>query len=92
MEAPRQAWASSHARVFNTGHWHKKKTTQFTVADVIDGVMVKTLPSLCGTDYWHYLHGFVGSPRMTECSIYSDEYGQVGYELTHSREIEARMK
>lgn len=92
MEAPREAWASSSFRVFNTGHWHKKKTTQFTVADVIDGVIVKTLPSLCGTDFWHYLHGFVGSPRMMECAIYSPEYGPIGHELIHSREIEKRMR
>jgi len=85
-------WASTSYRVFNTGHLHKKATAQTMIGDVVDGVMLKTLPSLCGTDYWHYLHGFVGSPRMMECAIYSDEYGQVGYQLTHSREIEARMK
>lgn len=92
IDAPKEMWASTSYRVFNTGHLHKKATAQTMVGDVVDGVVLKTLPSLCGTDYWHYLHGFVGSPRMMECAIYSDEYGQVGYELTHSREIEKRMR
>lgn len=92
IDAPREMWATTSYRVFNTGHLHKKATAQTMVGDVVDGVVLKTLPSLCGTDYWHYLHGFVGSPRMMECAIYSDEYGQVGYELTHSREIEKRMR
>ena len=74
-----QLWAQSSCRVWMIGHRHKKGEVVYPANDTIDGVMVVSLPSLSGTDSWHYQKGFVNSPRAAEAWLYDDVDGYVGH-------------
>lgn len=66
-----------------TGHYHKKAEKMFHAGESFGSVVVKTLPSLCGTDAWHYNHGFVNSRRAAEIHLYNKETGPDGYFPVH---------
>lgn len=80
-----QLWAGSEFRTWHIGHWHKRKEVRYTVGDTLGGVEVRTLPSLCGTDAWHYRHGFTGNHRMSEVNLWSKTDGPVGHYVTHAK-------
>ena len=66
-----------------TGHYHKKAEKQFHAGESFGSVVVKSIPSLCGTDAWHYLHGFVNSRRAAEIHLYDKKRGPAGYFPVH---------
>lgn len=74
-----QAWARTKHREWKIGHFHKVKETQFNAAETIDGVLVRTLPSLTGTDSWHYKKGYVGGMRAAQAFLYSAKKGYAGH-------------
>lgn len=51
-------WGKSKFREFHIGHFHHRNSTVFLPMQEMNGVMVKTLPSLCSRDSWHKMHGF----------------------------------
>ena len=61
-----------------TGHYHKKGEKMFHAGDSFGSVVIKSIPSLCGTDAWHFLHGFVNSRRAAEIMLYDKEDGPCG--------------
>lgn len=74
----REEWGKAKYTEWLTGHYHKVKEQQFTSADTHGGTVVRTLPSLSGTDAWHYRNGFVHGRRAAEAYLYSRE-GYVGH-------------
>lgn len=74
-----QHWAESRHREWLTGHLHKMKETKYTAGDSWNGVRVRVLPSLCGTDAWHYRMGYVKGIRAAEAYLYSHNAGYVGH-------------
>lgn len=79
-------WAASKFRTWRLGHWHTRRETRHTAGDTLNGVEVRICPSMCGTDQWHYDHGFTGNARMAECHVHSRENGPVGYWLVNAKE------
>lgn len=77
-EMPRE-WADTKFREWHTGHFHKKKQMEFISTNSYGGTIVRILPSLSGTDYWHYKKGYIGKNRAAECFVYSRKEGPVGY-------------
>lgn len=75
----REAWGRVEFTEWLTGHYHKVKEQQFTSADTHGGTVVRTLPSLSGTDAWHYRNGFVHGRRAAEAYLYSRDNGYVGH-------------
>jgi hypothetical protein len=75
----REAWGRVQYTEWLTGHYHKVKEQQFTSADTHGGTVVRTLPSLSGTDAWHYRNGFVHGRRAAEAYLYSHTNGYVGH-------------
>lgn len=72
-------WAASKAcREWLTGHFHQQKRTERIGTHEEAGQVFRTLPSLCGTDSWHYRNGFSMSRKATENYLYSHEYGFSG--------------
>ncbi len=67
-EAP-AAWGRTRYHEFLCGHFHHEHTKEN------HGVKVKYLPSLVGTDSYHFEHGFVGSSPMHTSLIYHHQYG-----------------
>jgi len=82
----REAWGRVEFTEWLTGHYHKVKEQQFTSADTHGGTVVRTLPSLSGTDAWHYRNGFVHGRRAAEAYLYSKERGYVGHFNSNVRE------
>lgn len=71
-------WAQSFYRSWRIGHWHKKKKMKWVDVDTYKGVEVNTIPSISGTDRWHFEHAFVGSIRAAEVAIWNKETGPAG--------------
>lgn len=82
----REAWGRVKYTEWLTGHYHKVKEQQFTSADTHGGTVVRTLPSLSGTDAWHYRNGFVHGRRAAEAYLYSRDHGYVGHFNANVRE------
>jgi hypothetical protein len=64
---------------WHVGHAHKKKETIFHASDTYNGVRVQVIPSLCGTDAWHYKKGYVKGNRAAEAWLWSYSDGYVGH-------------
>lgn len=63
-------------RAWRTGHRHTKKKIKFvTAGDTFNGFHIDVLPSISGTDLWHYMNGFVGNARTAEAWLWSKEGG-----------------
>lgn len=79
-------WSETKYRHWRCGHFHKKAQYQFTAGDTFNGVKVDILPSLSGTDHWHYTKGFVRNGRTAEAYLWGREHGYVGHFSTASIE------
>lgn len=66
-------WAETRYREFHIGHHHKKSV----FADESD-VRIRRIPSICGTDDFHFTHGYVNSLRSAESFLWSLTKGLVG--------------
>jgi hypothetical protein len=74
----REQWGKSRYQFWRIGHFHKKKETKYTGADTFNGVSVTILPSLSGTDKWHYEKGYVNNHRTAELALWSKDSGLTG--------------
>lgn len=74
-----QEWARTVHREWKIGHYHKVRETHYSSAETIDGVLVRVLPSLCGTDSWHFKKGYVGGMRAAQAFLYSKQKGYAGH-------------
>ena len=82
MEYPKQ-WGITLHRVLHTGHYHHKKKIEYITQHDTMGFVLKILPSLSKSDYYHYRNKFVGSRRSGILSLHSPEHGEI-CELTYS--------
>jgi hypothetical protein len=71
------SWGGTKHRTCYTGHFHSKKTIEYTTENEHNGFSIKHLPSLCSTDYWHYHNKFVGSKRQAIMEVHDIEKGKV---------------
>ena len=83
-----EAWAAAEHREWHIGHVHKKKEMRTVTADSFGPVLVRVLPSLCGTDAWHYKKGYVAGNRAAEAYLYHKEHGYAGHISANISEIE----
>ena len=51
------AWAVTRQREWHVGHFHKRKLARYVAGDTHGGVAIRCLPSLSGTDAWHFSKG-----------------------------------
>jgi hypothetical protein len=72
-----QEWADTRFREVHLGHFHKRKETRYIAADTHTGVLVEILPSLSGTDAWHYAKGFVKTMREARTHLYDYDNGRL---------------
>lgn len=68
-------WADTTWREAHCGHFHKKRELKSVDIDEHHGFRVRRLPSLSGTDRWHYSKGYVGGQRCAEAYLFSRESG-----------------
>lgn len=69
-------WADTKHRFCKLGHLHKSKKTEYTSVDSHQGFQVEILPSLSGTDEWHYSKGYL-SNKQAKGFIYHKEKGEI---------------
>lgn len=74
-----ERWARTTHHEWHVGHTHAKKKREWLSVNENNGAVVRTLPSLSGTDAWHYLKGYVGSKRSAECYLWSKARGYSGH-------------
>lgn len=74
----KNVWSQVTHREWHIGHFHKKKETRFSAGDTFGGVAVKIIPSICGTDAWHFRKGYVGNSRVAEAFVYDFKTGLTG--------------
>lgn len=75
-EAPMD-WALTTFREFHIGHFHKKMEKRYFTGDSHGSVTLRVLPSLCGTDAWHYQKGYVKTRKFCESYVYDFEHGPI---------------
>ena len=68
VEAPK-AWGRTLYREFHTGHLHSEQVKE------ANGVIVRTLSSITGTDSWHFEHGYAGSIKKQQSFLWHKENG-----------------
>jgi len=61
-----EIWATSKHREIHTGHFHIAREIDYFAADTHGPVRIRVIPSLTGTDSWHYEMGFVKTARAAE--------------------------
>jgi hypothetical protein len=76
----KEAWAKATWKEWMIGHTHQRREQMFHAALPLNGVLVRTLPSLSGVDFWHYSRGFIGESMK---SAESYRYDKVGLRGTH---------
>ncbi len=74
-----ELWATAKHREIHLGHYHKAKEMVHMGTDEHAGVRVRVLPSLSGTDSWHFRKGFVKNMRAAESYLWSFEDGYTGH-------------
>ena len=84
-EYPKE-WAASTVREAHVGHYHKKKEMRTVDVDEFQGFRVRILPSLSGTDKWHFSRGYVGGHRAAEVYLWSKANGYGGHFNVNVRE------
>ena len=72
-------WAQAKFRAWHVGHLHKKSQLVHNAGDTYGGVTVSVLPSLSGTDAWHYKKGYVKSNRAAEAYLWHHDDGYAGH-------------
>jgi len=69
-----QMFAETEVREVHIGHLHKRaKMVRHVDEDA--GVVVRVLPSLCGSDYWHAKKLFTGNIKAAQCYIWGKDSG-----------------
>lgn len=72
-----QAWAETFYREFHLGHLHHKKETQLRSTNEYQGVIIRHMNSLSGTDSWHHKKGYIGARKSAEAFLWDFETGLI---------------
>ena len=70
-----QDWAQTQFREFHLGHLHHKQEIKYKSAQEYQGVIIRYMSSLSGTDAWHHSKGYIGGKRSAECLVWDAEKG-----------------
>jgi UDP-2,3-diacylglucosamine pyrophosphatase LpxH len=70
-----QEWAKCPYREYHTGHFHSAAAEWSRPIETLDGVIVRTAPSLCASDDWHHSHGFLNARQAMETHLYAFDGG-----------------
>lgn len=69
QEEMSEAWGRTKYREFLTGHVHHETLKENC------GLKVRTTSTICGTDAWHYLSGYVGNLQQVQAFVWNKEKG-----------------
>jgi hypothetical protein len=85
---PRE-WAATSWREWHLGHLHSESEDvwRYRASETLGDVIVRRLPSLCGTDSWHRANGY-RSLGAAELHLYDATFGRVGYKTISQLALE----
>ena len=75
-------WADTEFRFAKLGHFHHNRKMNYLSINEYQGFQVQVLPSLSGSDAWHYSKGYM-SKKQAKAFLYHATLGQVA-EFTFS--------
>lgn len=64
-------WASAKFKEWHIGHTHKTQTIDHM------GVLIRTIPSLAGTDAYHYEHGYTVTKKAAHAYMWNPDKGLI---------------
>jgi hypothetical protein len=76
-------YGTATTREWHVGHLHKERETRFVASNSEGDVVVRVLPSLTGTDAWHFQQGYVKNNKVAEAYVYEKSAGLVAKFWTH---------
>ena len=79
-------WAKCHHREWHVGHLHH----QAAEISTIDGVIIRTHPTIVPPDAWHVEGGFVGAERAMQGFVYAQEGGLHELHMSYVRNPDAK--
>jgi hypothetical protein len=79
-------WSKCRHREWHVGHLHH----QAAEISTIDGVIVRTHPTIVPPDAWHVESGFIGSERAMQGFIYSPEGGLAELHMAYARTCDGK--
>lgn len=65
----REAWGRTKYHEFHLGHLHSEQTRE------VNGVIIRNLSSITGTDMWHHNSGYIGAVKKCQSFIWDKKYG-----------------
>lgn len=80
------SWSQCDVREIHVGHLHTIRQTNYTVGQEFNGVVVRILPSLSGTDKWHFENAYTGNRRAAEAYVFSATDGYWGHVSANARD------
>ena len=78
-----EEWGMTRNRTLFTGHYHTNRKVEYKTTGENTGFIHKTMPSLSGTDYYHYHNKYVGNRRSGKLELQHCNMGNI-CELTYS--------
>jgi len=71
-------WSTCRFREIHLGHLHKRQLFKMTETEV-NGTMIRYMPGLTGSDYYHYENGWTGNHPAMDALTYDREDGFNGF-------------
>lgn len=68
----KEAWGRTNWREFHLGHLHSEQSVTEE-----NGIIVRHISSVTGTDQWHFDSGFIGSVKKAQSFVYDSEKGLI---------------
>jgi hypothetical protein len=83
MRTMQKQWADVEFMEFHCGHFHKSKKINFVGTDEFNGIIIRFLKSLSGTDAWHAKRGYVKGIKGAEAYVWHKDQGLIGNFITN---------
>ena len=71
-------WGGSKYREIHIGHKHKKMQMHWVNVDSMPGTVIRMIPSIAGTDQWHYKKGYIKNYHAAESYLWDANHGVIG--------------
>jgi hypothetical protein len=78
-------WAATECHEWLLGHEHRNRQFMTKPVDTHDGVIVRVLPSLAGTDSYHHRKGYISTTHAAEVYWYGLDTGYAGHVPVRAR-------
>jgi hypothetical protein len=75
MRDMQKEWADVEHLEIHCGHFHKTKKVEHVTADELQGIVVRVLKSIAGTDSWHYNNNYTNTIKGAEGFVWSKDFG-----------------